>query len=143
MSLPGFDFNAWQQQRRKSKADLVATEITTTTTEENRSPQHPIVSAENSPLQRRNLALKERKSPQQLSQQQQLENSSRANKRDEVGSRALISQVAEYYESYVQEMGLEEHFWNGVTVTNVFPVRVQGGYSHQKQLKAARWMVTG
>lgn len=119
MSLPGFDFPTWE---RLNPVDddpvLEATDL------QDRLEEPTI---EKSPLQRRNLALKK---------QQRLRTESNS---VEVQTRALISRVAEYYESYVKEMGLEKNFWNDVNVTNVFPVRMHGN----RALKNARWMVIG
>lgn len=115
MSLPGFDFHTWDRLNSSNESVAEDSQIRRETTE-----------VENSPLQRRNLALK---------QKQQ-----KGPTPNKVQTRALISRVAQYYESYVREMGLEKNFYNNVTVTNVFPVRVHG---HQRQLKMARWMVVG
>lgn len=114
MSLPGFDFHTWDRLNPASEDVPNAEEEAT----EGKS-------VEKSPLQRRNLSLKQK--------QQQKAN-------HEVQTRALISRVAEYYESYVKDMGLEQNFWNDFTVTNVIPVRVHGP---QRALKMARWMVVG
>lgn len=112
MSLPGFSFHTWDRLNPLSEDTPNAEEATDGSR-----------TVEKSPLQRRNLSLKQKQ---------------KAN--NEVQTRALISRVAEYYESYVKDMGLEQNFWNDVTVTNVFPVRVHGP---QRALKMARWMVVG
>lgn len=74
---------------------------------------------------RRNLALK-----RQLSK--------------EVETRALISRVAQYYESYVDEMGLGKFFMNDTIVTTVLPL----DFSHvsgpiPERLRGGRWIVSG
>lgn len=81
--------------------------------------------------QRRNLSLKRQNSK-------------------EVQTRALISRVAEYYESYVTEMGLENNFLNNAIVTTVSPLRQcqqqsqpQQGKEFQERIKDARWIVCG
>lgn len=126
MSLPGFDFPTWEQFNADTRA--------ATTVPDNETPPTTPVEAvgnaqptDKSPLQRRNLSLKQRQQ--------------KGGSHNEVETRALISRVAAYYEDYVREMGLSENFWNDVTVTNVFPVRIHG--HHPKPLKAARWMVVG
>lgn len=118
MSLPGLDFATWQQKHPEdeSQDSKEASQDVTDTIPP---------SVEKSPLQRRNLSLKQRH---------------KGSSNNEVQSRALISRVAEYYESYVKEMGLEKNFWNDVTVTNVFPVRILG---NTRPLRSARWMVVG
>lgn len=60
----------------------------------------------------------------------------------EVQTRALISRVAEYYESYVKEMNLEKYFLNNSIVTSVMPLinEVEGGIGKYKD---ARWSVCG
>lgn len=53
----------------------------------------------------------------------------------EVQTRALVSQVAEYYEDYVREMDLERYFCNDTLVTSVRPIH---GVAD-----SARWLVSG
>lgn len=57
----------------------------------------------------------------------------------EVQTRALVSRVAEYYESYVHEMGLANHFVNDTVVTSVQPLKCDGAGRHQR----VRWIVRG
>lgn len=57
----------------------------------------------------------------------------------EVQTRALVSRVAEYYESYVQEMHLAKHFVNDTVVTSVQPIICEGAKRHQR----IRWFVRG
>lgn len=54
----------------------------------------------------------------------------------EVQTRALVSQVAEYYESYVKEMSLERYFRNNTLVTAVKPFQSATN-------KNIRWLVKG
>lgn len=55
----------------------------------------------------------------------------------EVQTRALVSRVAEYYENYVSEMGLDKYFCNDTVVTSVRPI-------HNCTInKKAQWLVTG
>lgn len=55
----------------------------------------------------------------------------------EVQTRALVSRVAQYYENYVYEMGLDKYFCNDTVVTSVRPI-------HNCALnKKAQWLVTG
>lgn len=115
MSLPGLDFHTWERMNGNETSQEAVKQ-----------------SVEKSPLQRRNLALKSETNNQSLSNQKR-------KPCKEVQTRALISRVAAYYQDYVKEMGLETNFWNDVTVTNVFPVRIHG----KSSAKAARWMVTG
>lgn len=66
----------------------------------------------------------------------------------EIETRALISRVAEYYEQYVKEMGLEQYFQNNSIVTNVMPLNSgrdgkMDGCCLSNRLKDARWIVTG
>lgn len=67
----------------------------------------------------------------------------RQNHSKEVETRALISRVAEYYESYVKEMDLERFFMNDSTVTSITPFRCLPGRETCGKAKDARWMVTG
>lgn len=60
----------------------------------------------------------------------------------EVHTRALISRVAEYYESYVKEMNLEKYFVNNTIVTSVTPVKHQQT-NCQGPFKNTRWIVCG
>uniref|UniRef100_A0AAG5DGV2 FAD/NAD(P)-binding domain-containing protein n=1 Tax=Anopheles atroparvus TaxID=41427 RepID=A0AAG5DGV2_ANOAO len=60
----------------------------------------------------------------------------------EVETRALISRVAEYYESYVEEMGLEKFFLNETIVTTVVPLDAKSG-SVPERLQNGRWIVAG
>lgn len=56
----------------------------------------------------------------------------------EVQTRALVSRVAEYYESYVQQMQLADNFVNDTVVTSVQPFAGGGGHNRN-----ARWIVHG
>lgn len=52
-------------------------------------------------------------------------------------SRALVSKVAKYYESYVTQMKLQKYFVNDVVVTSIVPI-------HWKDSKCkGRWIVVG
>ena len=119
MSLPGYDFSTWDAKNPQPTTEAEAE------SEQVEAPSQQNESVDASPLQRRNLRLKEK-----------------GKAASDVQSRALISRVAAYYESYVREMGLEKNFWNNVTVTNVFPIRVQG-HAQSRSMKSARWMVVG
>lgn len=55
----------------------------------------------------------------------------------EVQTRALVSRVADYYASYVHEMGLEKYFMNDTEVTSVLPIHGRAG----GRFKNARWIV--
>lgn len=125
MSLPGLDFHTWERLN-----PLPGAVTCNETSQEAVKPS----SVEKSPLQRRNLALKNLETNNQSCTSSQKRIGCK-----EVQTRALISRVAAYYQDYVREMGLEKNFWNDVTVTNVFPVRIHG----KSSAKAARWMVTG
>lgn len=57
----------------------------------------------------------------------------------EVQTRALVSQVAEYYESYVREMNLSKHFLDNTIVTSIHPLHISSG----NQCPNARWIVYG
>uniref|UniRef100_A0A1Q3FAP8 FAD/NAD(P)-binding domain-containing protein n=1 Tax=Culex tarsalis TaxID=7177 RepID=A0A1Q3FAP8_CULTA len=62
----------------------------------------------------------------------------------EVETRALISRVAQYYESYVDEMGLGKFFMNDTIVTTVLPLdfsNVSGPIP--ERLRGGRWIVSG
>lgn len=53
-------------------------------------------------------------------------------------SRALVSKVAKYYESYVAQMKLQKYFVNDVIVTSIVPVHWK-----DPKCKGARWIVVG
>lgn len=125
MSLPGFDFHTWDRLNPVDGGGEEQTDTGETAVEEAIEPS----SVEKSPLQRRNLSLKQKPN----------RDSGGGEAKNEVQSRALISRVAKYYESYVTEMGLDKNFWNDFTVTHVFPVRIHGPQRWPK----ARWMVVG
>lgn len=57
----------------------------------------------------------------------------------EVQTRALVSRVAEYYESYVTEMGLDKYFSNDSLVTSIRPIP----YNEIMMNKNVRWIVSG
>lgn len=154
MSLPGSDFNEWD--RRHSAADdekLAAAEAdrcekcvalreklvaaADTDSENNNvsevgalcckcSAQRQLnlgeTGAASSKVPRRNLSLKK-----QISK--------------EVETRALISRVAEYYESYVEEMGLAKNFLNEAIVTCVCPIKMCR--ENFDKYKDAKWIVSG
>lgn len=54
----------------------------------------------------------------------------------EVQTRALVSRVAEYYESYVKEMNLSKYFCNDTLVTTIRPI-------HGAADRNVRWLVSG
>lgn len=56
----------------------------------------------------------------------------------EVQTRALVSRVAEYYESYVNEMNLARHFINNTVVTAIQPLHCRSSIQPE-----ARWVVYG
>lgn len=56
----------------------------------------------------------------------------------EVQTRALVSRVAEYYESYVAEMDLAKNFVSDITVTAILPLQ-----QRDLRFKNARWVVYG
>lgn len=60
----------------------------------------------------------------------------------EVETRALISRVAEYYESYVMEMGLSKYFLNDAIVTCVYPIKMCRE-NFDGKYKDAKWIVSG
>lgn len=60
----------------------------------------------------------------------------------EVETRALISRVAQYYENYVTEMGLEKYFMNDAIVTSVYPIRMCYDNFNGK-FRKAKWFVSG
>lgn len=60
----------------------------------------------------------------------------------EVETRALISRVAQYYENYVIEMGLEKYFMNNAIVTCVWPIRMCFDNFNGK-FRKAKWFVSG
>lgn len=53
-------------------------------------------------------------------------------------SRALVSKVAKYYESYVTHMKLQKYFVNDVVVTSIVPMHWK-----DPKCKGARWIVVG
>lgn len=61
----------------------------------------------------------------------------------EVQTRALISRVAEYYASYVNEMGLEKYFQNNTIVTSVIPLQKINFDGCLEKNKNYRWFVSG
>lgn len=56
----------------------------------------------------------------------------------EVQTRAIVSRVAKYYESYVAEMNLGKYFVTDLTVTSILPLQ-QRDIRYNK----ARWIVYG
>ncbi|XP_055531245.1 uncharacterized protein LOC129722057 isoform X2 [Wyeomyia smithii] len=62
----------------------------------------------------------------------------------EVETRALISRVAQYYESYVEEMQLSKYFMNDTVVTTVLPLDLSAvGGPIADHLRNGRWIVSG
>uniref|UniRef100_A0A182PTT7 FAD/NAD(P)-binding domain-containing protein n=1 Tax=Anopheles epiroticus TaxID=199890 RepID=A0A182PTT7_9DIPT len=61
----------------------------------------------------------------------------------EVETRALISRVAQYYESYVSEMGLERYFMNETIVTTVVPLDGKCEAILPERFRKGRWIVAG
>ncbi|XP_055594093.1 oxidative stress-induced growth inhibitor 2-like [Uranotaenia lowii] len=63
----------------------------------------------------------------------------------EVETRALISRVAQYYESYVEEMNLSRYFMKDTIVTTVLPLdfSVVSDPAVPEKLKTGRWIVSG
>uniref|UniRef100_A0A182RQT6 FAD/NAD(P)-binding domain-containing protein n=1 Tax=Anopheles funestus TaxID=62324 RepID=A0A182RQT6_ANOFN len=61
----------------------------------------------------------------------------------EVETRALISSVAQYYESYVTEMGLERYFMNETIVTTVVPLDGKCETALPERFRNGRWLVAG
>lgn len=62
----------------------------------------------------------------------------------EVETRALISRVAQYYESYVDEMNLAKYFMNDTIVTTVLPLDFSAVSSPvPERLRGGRWIISG
>lgn len=62
----------------------------------------------------------------------------------EVETRALISRVAQYYESYVDEMNLAKYFMNDTIVTTVLPLDFSAVSSPvPERLRDGRWIISG
>uniref|UniRef100_A0A182K1N2 FAD/NAD(P)-binding domain-containing protein n=1 Tax=Anopheles christyi TaxID=43041 RepID=A0A182K1N2_9DIPT len=61
----------------------------------------------------------------------------------EVETRALISRVAQYYESYVSEMGLARYFMNETIVTTVVPLDGKCESVLPERFSKGRWIVAG
>ncbi|XP_041782482.1 oxidative stress-induced growth inhibitor 2-like [Anopheles merus] len=61
----------------------------------------------------------------------------------EVETRALISRVAQYYASYVAEMGLERYFMNETIVTTVVPLDGKCETVLPERFRHGRWIVAG
>ncbi|XP_058465671.1 uncharacterized protein LOC131439086 [Malaya genurostris] len=62
----------------------------------------------------------------------------------EVETRALISRVAQYYESYVEEMNLTKYFMNDTIVTTVQPLDLSAcGGPVPSRLRNGRWIISG
>lgn len=57
----------------------------------------------------------------------------------EVETRALVSRVAEYYASYVEEMGLARFFQNDAAVSTIQAIT----HSKDGRWKNARWLISG
>lgn len=72
-------------------------------------------------LPRRNLSLKRQQSK-------------------EIETRALISRVAQYYESYVTEMKLDNYFQNDTIVTTILPLKLE---SNTGKFEKAQWTISG
>uniref|UniRef100_A0A1B0CRY7 Oxidative stress-induced growth inhibitor 2 n=1 Tax=Lutzomyia longipalpis TaxID=7200 RepID=A0A1B0CRY7_LUTLO len=142
MSLPGMDFNEWEAKNPPKAAPEV-----------NHRDENGVCScgkAMNGHCQRvdvenNNLAedsavchqcAKKRKLPSPRKA------SIRQNHSKEVETRALISRVAEYYESYVREMDLERYFMNDATVTSITPFRCPPRELCGRA-NTARWIVSG
>ncbi|XP_065086342.1 oxidative stress-induced growth inhibitor 1-like [Ochlerotatus camptorhynchus] len=62
----------------------------------------------------------------------------------EVETRALISRVAQYYESYVDEMNLSKYFMNDTIVTTVLPLDFSAVSTPvPERLRNGRWIISG
>ncbi|XP_059607733.1 oxidative stress-induced growth inhibitor 1-like [Phlebotomus argentipes] len=137
MSLPGLDFNVWEA-KNPPKSPLEAQK------EENGVCLHcQKIDVEN------NNFVEESSLCQQCTKRRKPSSpirkaSIRQNHSKEVETRALISRVAEYYESYVKEMDLERYFMNDATVTSIAPFRCPpAGREACGKAKDARWIVSG
>ncbi|XP_063696393.1 oxidative stress-induced growth inhibitor 1-like [Culicoides brevitarsis] len=146
MSLPGSDFNEWDRRHSTEKQLQQDQNIENrcekcAVLRENPSDDDFVMSNNNesetgalcckcstqqqliNKVPRRNLSLK-----RQISK--------------EVETRALISRVAEYYESYVDEMGLKKYFLNDAIVTSVYPIKMCRE-NFDGKYKDAKWIVSG
>lgn len=162
MSLPGLDFNTWTAKR---SLDLANANKTMTETKQFKKKPNCTRTNENiwwrcfSNANNRNLAIGEKidvKAQPKIEPhdiQVQLCNdqvntqlvqtpvprrvlSVRRQVSREVQTRALVADVAQYYENYVKEMNLERYFHNNTMVTCVKPISSSSN-------KHARWLVRG
>lgn len=61
---------------------------------------------------------------------------------EEVKTRALVADVAEYYENYVHLMNLDKFFRNDTVVVNIRQIRENEKFNNSK-FENARWIVHG
>lgn len=152
MSLPGSDFNEWDRRHSTAASDLVVggasdrcekcTELrqkhSSTECENNNESEKGALCCKCSA--QRQLKLGDTTQTPNVVPRRNLSLKKQISK--EVETRALISRVAEYYESYVEEMGLSKNFLNDAIVTCVCPIKMCRE-NFDGKYKDAKWVVSG
>lgn len=146
MSLPGSDFNEWDRRHsaasddhaipdRCEKCTELREKLASTDCENNNVSEVGALCCKCSAQRQLDAGLAPPKVPRRnLSLKRQISK--------EVETRALISRVAEYYESYVEEMGLSKNFLNDAIVTCVCPIKMCRE-NFDGKYKDAKWIVSG
>ena len=116
MSLPNLNFDDWERHYKSSREDH---------TVDIESGSHD------------NLNDESKKTDRHL---RSIENGGDISK--EVKTRALIADVAEYYENYVHLMNLDKFFRNDTVVVNIRQIKENEKFNNSK-FENARWIVHG
>uniref|UniRef100_A0A1B0D525 Uncharacterized protein n=1 Tax=Phlebotomus papatasi TaxID=29031 RepID=A0A1B0D525_PHLPP len=138
MSLPGLGFNEWESKNPpKPSAEGNERENGQCSCGKPSEKHCQKIDVENNNL-REDASFCHQCTKRRKSSTSPRKASIRQNHSKEVETRALISRVAEYYESYVKEMDLERFFMNDATVTSITPFRCLPGRETCGRAKDAR-----
>lgn len=141
MSLPGFDFKTWQEEQQVKLNKL----CTVCKKNQLNNNQDNILMSKTKFL----LCKCDNKNQKQYSNNNNSNNEIKlamdktlSNKSSNEETRALTSDIAEYYKNYVTKMNLRKYFQNNVIVTSVLPLNKQDAIECNYN-RSARWIVTG
>lgn len=150
MSLPGLDFNTWESNKESINdsggkndkclnCDKLRSKFLMNNNNESETEALCCKCSKNKLIKNEENSISQN-SPKIIPPRKNL--SLKKDDLKEVQTRALISKVAEYYESYVTEMNLEKYFVNNTIVTSVTPVKHLGTNCPAPR-KDTRWIVCG
>ncbi|KAJ6648755.1 Eukaryotic translation elongation factor 2, partial [Pseudolycoriella hygida] len=142
MSLPDLDFGTWESmnsdvsENDKSSMPEAAQQSLSNNSKKSKTLANSCAKCQS--LRAKNFGKFTQSDDKRLSETTKRNSIAQSQVSRETQSRALVSKVAKYYESYVTHMKLQKYFINDVIVTSIVPIHWKDA-----KFKGARWIVVG